>query len=202
MSANIALVLKFGVGILVAIVTVFTCWRLFLGHLMEWLVKPSRKGFLVGFSRKIWLYFFVPIFLVIGSPSVITVVLKTREFFPMTELTKAGPYEFPGGIELAILPEVSWTLFCTTIILILVTCVSRILAQLYDKFPVDAILLSMLGVLASFIVVGFVDDRFYLLIADFILAPVYYPWVTISYISITILAALCTEYLIYYNEKF
>ncbi len=201
MSANIALVLKLCVGIIVAIVTVFYCWQLLLGILEEWFEKPSRKGFLVGFSRKIWLYFFVPIFLVVGSPPVLIVFQKTRELLPMTELIKGGPYEFPGGIELPILPEVSWTLFYTIIVLILGTCVSRILARLYNKFPVDVMLLSMLGLLASFIVIGFVDDRFYLLIADFILAPVYYPLGIISYVSLTTLAGLCTEYLLYDKEK-
>ncbi|GAJ15649.1 unnamed protein product, partial [marine sediment metagenome] len=158
MNASIAVFLKLGVGVLVAIVTVFYCWRLILGNLEEWFEKPSRKGFLVGFSRKIWLYFAVPIFLVlVGSPPVLITALGTKEFLPMIELIKGGPYEFPGGIELPILPEVSWALLCIAIGAILGTCVSRILARLYDKFPVKAMLLSILGLLSSFIVVGFMD---------------------------------------------
>lgn len=201
MTANIALVLKLCVGVIVGIVTVFVCWQLILGYLVKWFEEPSKKGFLVGFSRKIWLYFFVPSFLVLGSPLMLIVAQENKEFLPMTELTKGGPYEFPGGIVLPILPEISWTLLCIAIGIILGTCVSRILTGLYDKFPVKVMLLSLLSLLASFIVVGFVDDRLYHLIADFILAPVYYPWMVISYISVTIVAGLCTEYLLYNKEK-
>lgn len=202
MSANIALVLRLSVGILVAVCTIFVCWPWILENLKEWLENPLRKGFLIGFSRKIWLYFALPIFLVIaGSPPVLIAFLKTREFLPMTEFIKGGPYEFPGGVEIPIFPEVSWTLLCIAIGVILGTCASRILARLYNKFPVDTILLSILGLLASFIVVGFVDTRYYILIADFILAPVYYPWWIIGFVSITIVAGLCTELLLYNKEK-
>lgn len=202
MSANIALILKLSVGVVLAIFTVFNCWPLILKHLKGWLEKPLKGGFLKGFSSKILLYFGLPLVLVLsGSLQALITIRKIREFFPMTKFMKGGPYEFPSGNELSILPEVSWVLLCVMIGTILVICASRILAQLYDKFPVDVMLLSILGLLSSFIVAGFVDDRYYTLLSDFILAPAYYPWWIITFVIITIVAGLCTELLLLNKEK-
>lgn len=155
-------------------------------------------GFLRGYFRKIWLYFALPLVLALsGSPPALIAFREIREFLPITEFVKEGAYEFPSGAEVAILPGVSWALICVIIAAILGICASRILAQLYHRFPVDVMLLLILGLLSCFIVVGFVDSRYYTLLSDFILAPVYYPWLPILYFIITVVAGLCTELLLY-----
>ena len=206
MKINMITILKASIGTILAIATILTCqpWvhRCLIRLYKESPKKDQSPSFATIYLETIWLYFAIPISIVISGANVFLIASeKAKAFLFLSEFMTEEPYQFPGGVEHAIMPEVSETLISLIMGSILLVCISRLAGWLSSRLLKTLLVFLSLIFLSCFLIVGLIDVRYLGLLSNFLLGKTYYPWLTLRYVLMASAAGLITESIIYIRKN-